>query len=194
VCLLALGLCAGVAAGSAASARTTECGRGGVVCSTVSVPLDWSGKQAGHVSLAVEVQRPKGASRGVIFLLAGGPGQASTHYFDIAADGYWAELFRGYTLVSFDPRGTGDSDRLRCHIPSQSPPPSRAAAIVAACANELGPRRDFFATSDNVRDIDAIRRKLGFTRIGLYGASYGTDLALAYARTFPARVQRLVLD
>jgi hypothetical protein len=48
-----------------------------VVCSRVSVPLDWSGQRPGKLSLQVEVQRSKGTARGVMFLMAGGPGQAA---------------------------------------------------------------------------------------------------------------------
>jgi len=164
------------------------------VCSRVSVPLDWSGQRPDRLSLAVEMRRDKGPARGVIFLMAGGPGQASTRYFDIGEYGYWSVLFRDYTLVTFDPRGTGDSNQLSCRSAASDIEGSRAARIGADCARQLGSRRAFFATSDNVKDIEAIRRALGFPRIGLYGASYGTDLALAYTRSFPDRVQRLVLD
>ena len=192
----ALIVCVAGAAASPATAggRRRECGRSGVVCSRVSVPLDWSGQRSGRLSLAVEMRRAKGTARGVIFLMAGGPGQASTRYFDIGEYGYWSVLFRDYTLVTFDPRGTGDSDRLSCRSAAIGTEGTRAATIAADCARQLGSRRAFFATSDNVKDIEAIRGALGFPRIGLYGASYGTDLALAYARGFPDRVQRLVLD
>ena len=171
------------------------CGKRGVVCRRVSVPLDWSGETPGRLALHVVEYKPKGPSRGVMFLLAGGPGQASSEFFDVGEYGTWSLLFPGYTLVTFDPRGSGDSDPLSCpavdaaarsHLP--------ASTIAARCAGQLGARRDFFGTSDNVEDIDAVRQALGFTEIGLYGASYGTDLALAYARTFPDHVRRLLLD
>ncbi len=43
-------------------------------------------------------------------------------------------------------------------------------------------------------DIDGVRKALGFRQIGIYGASYGTDLALTYARMFPGQTKRLLLD
>ena len=191
-------LVACLADGAAAAARAlgpAACGKNGVVCSRVSVPLDSSGRTPGRLSLQVEVRRAKGRARGVMFLMAGGPGQASTHYFDLGPYGYWSLLFRDYTLVTFDPRGTGDSDPLSCRANGiMTAAAERAASIAADCARQLGPARAFFATRDNVSDIEAIRRALGFRRISLYGASYGTDLALAYARSYPTRVQRLVLD
>ncbi len=187
------GACAALSAHDASA--LPGCGASGVVCSRVSVPLDWSGQRAGTVSLNVQVHRTSGNARGVMFLMAGGPGQASTRYIDIGRYGYWSKIFPGYTLVTFDPRGTGDSSPLRCSTPAHpTATASRAAAATATCAQQLGPDRAFFATSDNAMDVEAIRKELGYARIGLYGASYGTDVALAYARAFPDRVQRLVLD
>ncbi|HEU0024600.1 MAG TPA: alpha/beta hydrolase, partial [Thermoleophilaceae bacterium] len=45
-----------------------------------------------------------------------------------------------------------------------------------------------------VEDVEAIRRELGVERIALYGTSYGTKVALAYALRYPARVERMALD
>jgi pimeloyl-ACP methyl ester carboxylesterase len=39
-----------------------------------------------------------------------------------------------------------------------------------------------------------VRAALGYERINLWGGSYGTRAALAYARQFPDRVRRVVLD
>ena len=144
------------------------------------------------MSLFVKVGTPAGTSRGVMFLLAGGPGQASTEYFDLGQHGYWQNLFAGYTLVTVDPRGTGESDPVRCH--SRFTTVAAVAGAVAACAHELGPARDFYRTTDNASDLDAVRRELGFRKIGLFGVSYGTDVALTYARLFPGGVSRLLLD
>jgi pimeloyl-ACP methyl ester carboxylesterase len=174
---------------AASAAPLNVCGRYGVTCMRVSVPLDPSGTVPGRLSLAVEVRRAK-APRGVMFLMAGGPGQASTSFFDLRPWGSWSQLFPGYTLVTFDPRGTGDSDPIRCNVSDAR----NDASIGTQCAQQLGAKAAFFSTGDNVRDADAVRQALGFHRIGIYGASYGTVVALDYARTFPGHVQRLVLD
>lgn len=163
----------------------------GVTCRQVSVPLDWSGAVPGHVSLRVdEYVAPK--PRGVMFLLAGGPGQASSEFFDLGRGGYWQRTFPGYTLVSFDPRGTGGSDPLKCR--PGHPSTTSYALIFAACARQLGAARDYYRTVDNVMDLDGVRKALGFRQIGIYGASYGTDVAITYARMFPAQTKRLLLD
>ena len=45
-----------------------------------------------------------------------------------------------------------------------------------------------------MQDIEAIRAELGVEQLTLFGISYGTELALAYARAYPQHVERLVLD
>jgi pimeloyl-ACP methyl ester carboxylesterase len=128
-----------------------------------------------------------------MFLIAGGPGQASSQAFDLAAYGsLWQSLFPGYTLVAFDPRGTGLSANLKCEAlqgdwysgPHQ----------VAKCASQLGNKASFYSTADNVKDLDAVREALGVSRVALWGVSYGTEVALDYARAYPTRVARLLLD
>jgi pimeloyl-ACP methyl ester carboxylesterase len=39
-----------------------------------------------------------------------------------------------------------------------------------------------------------VRRTLGYTKVNLFGGSYGTRLGQAYARAFPASVRSLILD
>ena len=86
-----------------ARAGTTfaPCAANGLLCATLTVPLDYSGVSGGQVPLHVEELPPTGAPRGVLMLLAGGPGQASAQAFDLAEKGaQWQRLFPGYTLVA----------------------------------------------------------------------------------------------
>ena len=182
---------------AAASAQFAPCGKGAVECATVQVPLDRSGATPGTVSLYVERLPAGGTPRGVMFLIAGGPGQASAGAFDLATQGsFFRDQFPGYTLVAFDPRGTGHSGVLRCPELQRDPSASaaRGQAEVAACANEIGPSRSFYSTRDHADDIDAVRRALGVDKIALWGTSYGTQLSVAYTLTYPAHVERLLLD
>ena len=43
-------------------------------------------------------------------------------------------------------------------------------------------------------DLDSLRKALGASKVALMGISYGTHVALQYARAFPQNVDRLVLD
>ena len=60
--------------------------------------------------------------------------------------------------------------------------------------DRIGPARRFYTTPDSVLDMEAIRQQLGVEKLTLFGVSYGTELAVAYARAYPQHVQRLVLD
>ena len=127
-----------------------------------------------------------------IFFVAGGPGQASAKEFDLETSGEtFQTLFPGYGLVAFDDRGTGRSGALACSGLSAD---NTSAAAVARCGAKLGDRRAFYSTEANVADTEAVRRSLGFDQIVLYGISYGTKQALAYASSHPSHTSRLILD
>jgi pimeloyl-ACP methyl ester carboxylesterase len=190
---------AAVIMGAPAAARAAgPCGTTpGLVCSDVVVPLDRSGAVPGTVDLHVESLPPSGQSSGAVFLLAGGPGQGSAHTFDLG-DPQSASLFRflfpGYTLVAYDDRGTGSSGLLNCPALQVSTDPSGQDLLASACASSIGPPASFYGTVDHAADLDAVRASLGLDKIALYGVSYGTKLALAYAATYPTHVARMVLD
>ena len=93
----------------------------------------------------------------------------------------------------FDQRGSGGSGLLRCPELEKANI-LRAAGPAARCAAKLGPRRDFYASRDTADDLESIRRQLGAAKLSLYGVSYGTRTAAAYALRYPARVDRMVLD
>ena len=177
----------------------TPCRSGGVECGTVTVPLDRSGIVPGTIALHVEVLPAAGVARGLMFLVAGGPGQGSAGSFDLGP-GFNRQLmqfmFPGYTLVAFDNRGTGQSGLINCSPLQQTVTGSVdvEARLAADCANTIGPSRVFYSTRDHADDVDAVRASLGVAKIGLYGVSYGTKLALAYALGYPTHVERLALD
>jgi|SRR5471032_1525039 len=195
------GLHAGRLVASANAAPTvtpTPCGKPtGVLCTEVVVPLDRSGIVPGTVSLHVEVVPAGGVPRGVMFLIAGGPGQGSAHVFGLGSDSALSLdrfLFPGYTLVAYDDRGTGASGLLDCPQLQIANTADSEQSAAAACAAALGPQRDFYSTAQHAEDLDAVRQALGFDKIALYGVSYGTKLAMAYALAHPDHVERLLLD
>jgi pimeloyl-ACP methyl ester carboxylesterase len=183
--------------GPAASTKAS-CDPGtGVVCSQVVVPLDRSGVVPGTVTLHVEVVPSVGVNRGAMFLIAGGPGQGSAHVFGLGAAAniaLYRYLFPGYTLVAYDDRGTGDSGLLDCPTLQRANTADAERAAATACAAALGPQRDFYSTAVHAEDLESVRQALGFGKIALYGVSYGTKLALAYALAHPDHVERLLLD
>jgi pimeloyl-ACP methyl ester carboxylesterase len=197
---LALGLTLVVAllAAPAGRAAGTPCGKTqGLLCTDVPVPLDRSGQTPGTVTLHVEVLPADGTPRGVMFLIAGGPGQGSAHVFDLGTPqnaALYRFLFPNTTLVAYDDRGTGASGLLQCPALQNSTSFEHEADFAAACAASLGPASQFYGTRDHAEDLEAVRTALGFDRVGLWGTSYGTKLALAYALAHPDHVERLLLD
>jgi pimeloyl-ACP methyl ester carboxylesterase len=181
----------------AAPARLHACGQSGLQCTTVPVPLDRTGAVPGTIQLYVEVLPAEGLQRGVMFLVAGGPGQPSAEAFNIGAEAStYRSMFPGYTLVAFDNRGTGRSGVIDCPALQRAVSASTAeqARLAADCAALIGPTFRFYATRDHAEDVDDVRQALGAARVGIWGTSYGTKLAEAYALGHPNRVERLILD
>lgn len=185
--LLAAAVLAGVAVAApnaSAAGPFAPCAQNGLECATLTVPLDYSGGTAGSISLHAEELPAAGTPRGVMLLLAGGPGQASAQVFDLAHQGaYWQSFFPGYTLVAYDDRGTGNSGALDC----------AASETIDVCGNSIAGRA-FYTTHDHAEDIESVRIALGVDKIAIYGVSYGTKHAVAYALAHPDHVERLLLD
>jgi len=163
-----------------------------VQCGRLAVPLDRTGRLPGSLHLAVTRVRATGTSRGVIVALAGGPGQSALSATSDFASSVGAGL-SDHDVVVLDQRGTGLSGLLRCGE-LENTDGFGLTPSAALCAQRIGPARADYTTRDSVDDLDALRRALGVARISLYGTSYGTKVALAYAARYPTRVDRLALD
>src|SRR4051812_11258665 len=157
-------------------------------CATVSVPLDRSGEVPGTIGISVERLPARGHSRGTLLALAGGPGDAASAVFARARDALQA-LRTEHDVVLVDQRGTGRSAPIDCPELAGGNPGG-----VAACAARLGPAVHLYTTASFADDLEDVRRALGARRVTLYGVSYGTYVAAAYARRHPEGVERLILD
>jgi pimeloyl-ACP methyl ester carboxylesterase len=161
-------------------------------CATLDVPLDRTGAIPGTVPLHYAVQRH--GPRPILIALSGGPGQAGV----AAASSFALSLeptLRRYRIAVLDQRGTGQSGVLSCpNLQRLRSLDALLPASVAACAGRIGPRRVDYSSADTVLDIDDLRKALGVDKIALAGISYGTHVALQYARAFPEHVDRLILD
>jgi pimeloyl-ACP methyl ester carboxylesterase len=168
----------------------------GFTCSTLTVPLDHSGKRAGTLSLQVAASDNTDAPRGVLLFLTGGPGQPGVPFAQRLTTRL-GPIGTAYRVVLYDQRGTG-AGALQCPAlqaamgsSDLTPPP---AAAVRTCAKSLGAKRAYFGTDDVVGDMEALRQALGADTWSLDGVSYGTFVAERYAIAHPNRVDRLVLD
>src|SRR6266542_2316163 len=89
-------------------------GTSGFTCSTLSVPLDHSGRVGGRLDLRVAVGDDTKAPRGVLVLLTGGPGQPGVPFVARLAR-VLGPTIAGYRLVMIDQRGTG-AEALQCPV------------------------------------------------------------------------------
>lgn len=163
-------------------------------CGTVSVaedPKDPSGRQLA-LGIVVLGGHSGGERREPIFVLAGGPGQAATSLVPWAAD-IFRTVRRDRDIVLMDQRGTGGAHRLDCPLAPRS---FMIPADAERCATRLsqGARLSLYGTESFIEDIELARRALGYDRIVVYGSSYGSRAAYAYARRYPESVRAAVLS
>ncbi|MSP16941.1 MAG: alpha/beta hydrolase [Myxococcales bacterium] len=181
------------------------------LCFTLEHPLDHADPERGTIELAYAVRPASGVSLGMLVTLYGGPGYSGV---ELADDFSTVDptLRDEFDLAYFNLRGVRGPGELECPLAADAfyHPGLRAGlpaedALVAAradsfgtaCAAETGvlasdlPR---YTSAQAVEDLDAFRAELELPVMTLYGLSYGTQLAQAYATTYPARVRALVLD
>ncbi len=170
-------------------------------CAELEVPENPAAPPGRKIKLHVAVL-PALAERPApdpVFIFAGGPGQAASRIAGRSM-GFLSRLRRERDLVFVDQRGTGKSNPLFCdlnkgrdsldHLATPEFPPGALRECLAGLAADTR----FYTTSIAMADLDRVRAALGYERINLWGASYGTRAALEYVRQFPRRVRTVVLD
>jgi pimeloyl-ACP methyl ester carboxylesterase len=132
-----------------------------------------------------------------VFDFAGGPGASSAERADFYA-GPGKDYRRRHDVVCVDQRGTGKSNRLA--IPREKTASYYLSEMfpidyVRELRHALEQRADLtkYTTSIAMDDLDDVRAWLGYDRINLFGASYGTQAALVYMRQHPEHVRSAIL-
>jgi pimeloyl-ACP methyl ester carboxylesterase len=195
----ALVACRGDASVGAGRLRLCETDEGprGAYCGALSVFEDRAGRSGRTIDLKIVVARAlrRNPEPDPLFVLVGGPaGGAAT------MAGSLAPMFRPYQkdrdIVFVDQRGTGASNPLDCE-----PPERTLEALVEQpverlrrCLENLDADPRFYTTAPAMDDVDDVRRHLGYDRINLWGASYGTRAALVYLARHEETVRSVVLD
>lgn len=188
---LAAFACALAPAGASADLPWAACPTAGFECSSLAVPLDRANAAAGNVTLSVaRVKAASNPNNVAVVPLAGGPGQAALPLKQTFAS-VLAPAIANRDLLVFDQRGTGASGALNCQALSRR---GSIVKLSESCANEIGPARGFYRTIDSVADIEALRVAGGYSKLVLFGVSYGTKVAEEYAAIYPQNVEALVLD
>lgn len=193
-----------------------SCGDAKTFCSFLEVPQDWN-KPAGERFKIAVIYRQAGSAKpkGSLLFNPGGPGASGVSWVRNSGEQIGTSYLRdNFNLVSFDPRGVGESEpKVKCLTASQndemfygasSAPVGSAQDVadtrakmkkfVAACVKNTGPGLQFIDTISTAKDMDIIRAAFGENKINYLGYSYGTYLGTVYAQLFPKRVGHMVLD
>jgi len=135
-----------------------------------------------------------------LFLIQGGPGGSSIDMAD-QIHSFFADVRKNRDLIFVDQRGTGKSNPLRCEQVSpddlklpESEQTEKYVALMKSCAEKYQYNAAFYTTVYAAQDLDAVRSALGYEKINLWGGSYGTRVALEYARRYPQQARTIILD
>jgi pimeloyl-ACP methyl ester carboxylesterase len=182
---------------------------GGFKCATYKVPRDYSNLDAGEFDIAVMKHVAPGAI-GNLVVNPGGPGGSGVDYAYSYESAFTEAVIESFNIVGFDPRGVGRSSAIDCltnaetdaAYASNSYPDNEAElAQMQAESKEFADKcksendaLQLYSTANAARDMDILRELLGDQKLNYLGKSYGTYLGSLYAKLFPDKVGRFVLD
>jgi pimeloyl-ACP methyl ester carboxylesterase len=191
-----------VATPSVAAAQapaTTPCPKiRGARCGSVAVALDRRTPGGATIPIGFIVLPHSDLSKPAlepVFVIAGGPGDAAGNLVDPARHNF-AALRGRRDVVLIDYRGAGRSAAIDCpalqHLETDAM--DALIAAVGTCGASLGAASDRYGAADVADDIDAVRAAFGAPTIDLYGVSYGTVQAQAYALRHADHVRAMILN
>lgn len=130
----------------------------------------------------------------------GGPGGSAVASGPGLAREFAATL-RHRDLLLVDARGTGESNPLRCPKRDETQRVEEFLdsfldpVAVRRCREHLVKDNDLaqYTTAAIADDVDEVRSALGYAKVNLLGASYGTRVALVYLRRHPEVVRTVNL-
>lgn len=180
-------------------------------CARLTVPL----RHADPTGETIELVVARGSLAdpdkriGTLLLNPGGPGAPGTDFVVPAAKLLPDAITDYFDIVSWDPRGTGESSPVDCgrnfdYLFAADSAPDNAVehreleAAAARFARECSQRSSRLLPNvtslATVSDMDMLREALGEDKLTYLGFSYGTYLGALYAREFPERVRAMMLD
>ena len=201
--------------------KCADANQRGFQCAKIRVPLDHEHPGGRRITLALIRHRATDPGRriGTVFYEPGGPGVPGTQFLpDLAYDGFPPAVKARFDVVSWDPRGVGESTAVECFADQEAEneffagSPTRNAdgfpvgpaqmttwidhyrRFGERCRRRNGSLLTHVSTLDTVHDLDRMRRRAGERKLNFLGTSYGTIVGAVYANVFPRRVRAMALD
>lgn len=174
----------------------------GTLCAVVDAPLRADGAKTGDapgtIQLFVRKFPAAGPVKGSVWMLAGGPGESGATFYPLIAK--LRASFPNFDLLIPDHRGTGFSTRL---CPKEEAPDSPGGVALdgaewGTCFGQLNAAPDYaraFSVTNAAHDLALLMATLPARGpVYLYGASYGTQLALRTLVVEHPRLSGVILD
>ena len=184
----------------------------GVDCGELVVWENRDHREEGTLRLAVSILRSTGENPepDPLVFLSGGPGGRSVvHTPSRAGSEFWSRYRESRDVIFWDQRGTGYSDPDFCEeldrvyyttrLLELSPEEfvARRTRAANSCREEMleeGVDFSAYNSPTSARDLDDLRRALGYDTWNLLGGSYGSRLALVAMREAPGGIRSVLLD
>lgn len=185
------------------------CDLNSLSCTTLTVPLDHRANDPDRtLDITFALSFASVESRGILFFYVGGPGGSGLASVDNYLSAFDESLGQYLDIVFVDQRGVGPRHGLSCPNAQArfDSAPVSLDAPEAALATARGYVEDCVAeleaddllpvvNSDQaIRDFEAFRQAIGSPKVWIYGESYGTQVAQAYATAYPQAVRGVILD
>jgi pimeloyl-ACP methyl ester carboxylesterase len=187
----------------------------GFVCAKAEVPLDYSKPNGTPITLAVVKHAATDPTHrlGTLFVNPGGPGGTGTGQLPEWVAFFPATLQQRFDIVSWDPRGIGESTPVQCFDSGEAEDAflsdSAFFPVGSAqqqqyietwrqfgkqCKKRARTLMEHVSTAEVARDMDLLRQAVGDPTLTYLGLSYGTFLGATYGNLFPTKVRALALD
>jgi pimeloyl-ACP methyl ester carboxylesterase len=188
-----------------------DCGEG-FECASLRVPRSHARPDDTGLDLSLIRRLATGdpAKRiGVLVVNPGGPGVPGVAHLRARHARLGPRLRERFDIVSFDPRGAGESEPLDCQgdlapLLATDPDPDDeqewvdllrvSRDLARRCDRRHGSLLQHLDSASVARDLERIRAALGEARLSYLGFSYGSLLGAVYAALWPERVRAFVLD
>jgi pimeloyl-ACP methyl ester carboxylesterase len=171
------------------------------LCGAYEVFENRAAKSGRRIKLKIVVFPATGREKAAdpLFYIPGGPGSSATEDAPYVAPGY-AKIRERRDLVFVDQRGTGGSNPLNCDLFNPQVLQSYLGDYfpledVRKCREQLELKADLrlYTTHLAMDDLDEVRAALGYGRINITGASYGTRAAQVYLKRHGEHVRAVIL-